>query len=191
MESKRLPAQFGLTAKQASVPLCLCVCVCVEHLCFEGFTAWIGMLVYIHPVVYIFVCVFMWERSIQGPVYVRGLTCLKIRVCHLYVIPHTVHLCVLLHPWHTSCVFVAMFMLLASLYLNTGPCLRWALGLLPVWLACCCKNSSTMTHCYPKQTQLCFDLKGVSSISECWEPVAYLIPQWACYYYCNSVKFCD
>lgn len=27
MESKRLPAQFGLTAKQAFVPV-LCVCVC-------------------------------------------------------------------------------------------------------------------------------------------------------------------
>lgn len=47
MESKRLPAQFGLTAKQAFVPLmCVCVCVCA----LRGYTS----------ILFVGVCVFSY-----------------------------------------------------------------------------------------------------------------------------------
>lgn len=68
MESKRLPAQFGLTAKQAFLPvLCACVLGVYRHVCICMSMSASGLGVYLF--------VFLVEREnpmkgIQGSVYI-------------------------------------------------------------------------------------------------------------------------
>lgn len=91
MESKRLPAQFGLTAKQAFLPV-LCVC--------WGFTdthAYACVCLHLPVGVCLFVFLYKRENTIKG--------------IHAPVL--CVYVCVWLHVRHIGCV--AMFMLLAFL----------------------------------------------------------------------------